>query len=85
MAKQKEDILSVAHRKAPSPQADAKVSGRKAQADMIGFILAKVAELTAQQIARGPLDLQALDSYIKTVEHGLGGLRNARDALGREK
>jgi hypothetical protein len=77
MSKQKDAGMAVK----PRPQ-DPK-GGRKAQTDMIGFILAKVAELTAQQIARGPQDLDALDSYIKTVEFGLGGLRNAREALSR--
>jgi hypothetical protein len=66
-------------RKLLSPDAKAK----KAQVDMIGFILAKVAELTAQQIKRGAMDLESLDSYIKTVEFGLNGLRNAREVLGR--
>jgi hypothetical protein len=79
MANQK-DLLAGLKRAQPSnPQA----AGRKAHTDMIGFILAKVAELTAQQIAK-PEDLAALESYIKTVEHGLGGLRNARDALTRK-
>jgi hypothetical protein len=80
MANQK-DLLAGLKRAQPS---NPLAAGRKAHTEMIGFILAKVAELTAQQIAKGPEDLAALESYIKTVEHGLGGLRNARDALTRK-
>jgi hypothetical protein len=73
--------LPLPPRKAGHPEDKAKA--KKAQVDMIGFILAKVAEMTAQQIKRGALDLESLDSYIKTVEFGLNGLRNAREVLGR--
>jgi hypothetical protein len=71
--------LPLPPRKADSPEAKA----RKAQTDMIGFILAKVAEMTAQQLKRGPEDFSSLDAYIRTIEHGLNGLRNARDVLAR--